>query len=214
MRHLLLIVALLSFWRACCQTPVKADTTFICSYVPDEVFLRMQGKSYKADCPVPREELRYLRLSYCDAKGQTQTGELLCNRVIADALVDIFRQLWKAGYRIERMQLIDDYDADDQRSMEANNTSGFNYRTISGTNEISKHGRGLAVDINPLYNPYIRGQHVEPKGGRKWAFGRNSRKDIPYKIDHNDLCYRLFLKYGFRWGGDWKSRKDYQHFEY
>ncbi|MBQ9559069.1 MAG: M15 family metallopeptidase [Bacteroidaceae bacterium] len=199
----------------CVQT--APDTVFASQPIPDTVFLRMKGKSYPDGCTVPRSELRYLRLSYCNAEGLTQTGEMVCNKAIAADLVDIFRQLWLAGYRIERMRLIDDYDADDQRSMEANNTSCFCYRTISGTQTLSKHAQGLAVDINTLYNPYIftrQGKtRIEPRGGRKWAYNRDKRTDIPYKIDHHDLCYRLFLAHGFRWGGDWRTAKDYQHFE-
>ncbi|MBR1788771.1 MAG: M15 family metallopeptidase [Bacteroidaceae bacterium] len=199
----------------CVQT--APDTVFASQPIPDTVFLRMKGKSYPDGCTVPRSELRYLRLSYCNAEGLTQTGEMVCNKAIAADLVDIFRQLWLAGYRIERMRLIDDYDADDQRSMEANNTSCFCYRTVSGTQTLSKHAQGLAVDINTLYNPYIftrQGKtRIEPRGGRKWAYNRDKRTDIPYKIDHHDLCYRLFLAHGFCWGGDWRTAKDYQHFE-
>ena len=192
---------------------VVADTLFVSQPVPDSIWQRMQGKSYKKGCPVAREELRYLQLSYCDAQGKTQQGEMVCNKSIAKDLVDIFRQLYLAKYPIQRMRLIDEYLADDQRSMEANNTSCFNYRTISGTQTVSKHGQGRAVDINPLYNPYVRNGRVEPKGGEKWAFRREQRKDIPMKIDPTDLCYRLFTAHGFRWGGSWRSCKDYQHFE-
>ncbi len=193
------------------------DTCFVSMPIPDSVFARMQGKSYATDCTVARSELRYLRLSYHDAEGTTRQGEMVCNKAIAADLVDIFRELWRAGYRIESMQLIDDYGADDQRSMAANNTSCFCFRYVSGTHTVSKHGRGLAVDVNPLYNPYVytrNGQtKVEPAQGQKYATNRASRSDIPYKIDHNDLCYQLFTKHGFRWGGDWKRSKDYQHFE-
>ena len=189
------------------------DTCFVISNLPDTIFQFMQGRSYPEGCPVPRSELRYLRLSYRDAHGVTRQGEVVCNKLIADDLVDIFRELWKNGYRIERMKLVDNYDADDQRSMEANNTSCFCYRTISGSKVISKHGQGMAIDINPLYNPYVKNNAVEPRSGRQWAFRRAQRKDIPYKIDRNDLCYKLFIKHGFKWGGNWKSCKDYQHFE-
>jgi len=209
-RGLCFTISLLIAWPTFAQ---RLDTCFQSHLIPDSIFHRMQGRSYKADCTVPRSELRYLQLSYVDAEGQTQQGEMVCNRLIANDLLDIFRQLWKAGYRIERMQLIDDYDADDQRSMEANNTSCFNFRNISGTSTISKHGRGMAIDVNPLYNPYVRNGRVEPTSGRKWAFNRERRKDIPYKIDSSDLCYKLFRKHGFQWGGNWRNSKDYQHFE-
>lgn len=205
---LMLMLFVLS--SASAQTP---DTCFIANPIPDSIFTRMQGRSYKEGCPIRRSDLCYLRLSHRDAKGKTRVGEMVCNKAVAQDLIDIFRELWKAGYRIERMQLIDEYDGDDQRSMEANNTSCFNYRTIAGSSTISKHGKGMAIDINPLYNPYVKGNRVEPNTGRKWAFRRGQRKDIPYKIDHNDLCYKLFQKHGFRWGGNWRYSKDYQHFE-
>lgn len=197
----------------CVQT--APDTVFASQPIPDTVFLRMKGKSYPDGCTVPRSELRYLRLSYCNAEGLTQTGEMVCNKAIAADLVDIFRQLWLAGYRIERMRLIDDYDADDQRSMEANNTSCFCYRTISGTQTLSKHAQGLAVDINTLYNPCYKDRpdgtrHVQPATAAKYC---DRSVSFPYKIDHQDLCYRLFTEAGFSWGGDWRSSKDFQHFE-
>ncbi|MBQ8051156.1 MAG: M15 family metallopeptidase [Bacteroidaceae bacterium] len=190
-----------------------ADTCFTASLVPDSVFRLMQGRSYPQGCPIARSELRLLRLSYRDEQGRTQQGEMVCNVQIAKDLIDIFRQLWLADYRLGRMRLIDHYEADDERSMADNNTSCFCYRTIAGSRTISKHGRGLAVDVNPLYNPYVKGTHVAPRAGRKWAFRRGERKDIPQKIDHQDLLYRLFRQHGFRWGGDWRYSKDYQHFE-
>ncbi len=193
------------------------DTCFTASPVPEAVANRMKGKSYPSGCPVPLSDLRYLSLSYRDAQGETRQGEMVCNKAIAGDLVDIFRQLWQAGYRIERMSLVDDYGADDQLSMRANNTSCFNFRYVSGTRTVSKHGKGMAVDINPLYNPYVytRGGEtkVEPKEGEPYARNREGRTDIPYMIGHSDLCYRLFKAHGFRWGGDWTHNKDHQHFE-
>ena len=163
--------------------------------------------------PIPHTELSLLSLSYCDREGKNQQGEMVCNQMIANDLIDIFRQLWKAGYRIERMELVDKYDGDDERSMSANNTSCYNNRTIAGTQTLSKHARGMAIDVNPLYNPCVKNGKVSPRDGKKWAYNRNQRNDIPYKIDHNDLCYKLFREHGFRWGGDWRTCKDYQHFE-
>ena len=190
-----------------------ADTCFTVNHLPDSVFHLMQGRSYPPGCPIARSELRYLQLSYRNARGETERGEMVCNRRIAADLVAIFRQLWTEGYRIERMQLIDRYEADDERSMEANNTSCFCYRPIAGSKTLSKHAQGLAIDINPLYNPYVKGNRVEPAAGRKWASRRASRHDIPYKIERGDRLYQLFRQRGFRWGGDWRYSKDYQHFE-
>lgn len=194
---------------------VGIEHCFTSHPITDELFRRMQGKSYKADCTVPREELRYLQVLHRDLSGQIRLGELVCNRAIAKDLLDIFRQLYEASYPIERMVLIDDYEADDERSMLANNCSAFNFRFIAGTKKLSNHSRGLAVDINPLYNPYVKQRadgslYVSPEAGRRYA-DRSATFD--YKITADDLCCRLFKEHGFEWGGDWTSLKDYQHFE-
>ena len=187
---------------------------FTSEEIPDEVFARMAGKSYKEDCTVPREDLRYLRISCVGADGSAYIGEMVAAADLAEDLLDIFRQLYEAGYPIERMQLIDDYDASDQASMEANNTTCFNFRQIAGSTKLSNHSLGRAVDINPLYNPYVKktghGTIYDPPMAEAYA---DRDKDFPYKIDHDDLCYQLFTAHGFTWGGDWNSVKDYQHFE-
>lgn len=186
---------------------------FSATAIPDSIWALMQGKSVPKNCTVGRNELRYLRVMHIGKDGKAHRGELICNKAIAQDLLDIFRELYKAKYPIERISLVDNYNADDNRSMEANNTSCFNFRTVPGTTTLSKHSRGMAIDINPLYNPFVRKSGVEPLSGKKYAYNRESRKDIPMKIDRSDLCYKLFIKHGFRWGGAWKSSKDYQHFE-
>lgn len=194
---------------------VTADA-FRVDTLSDDVFNRMKGKSYPEGCQLPRSELRLISVLHYDAEKRVQKGEMVCNKAIAHDLIDIFRQLYEARYPIERMTLIDDYDADDERSMAANNTSCFCYRQVTGSKHLSKHALGLAVDINPLYNPYVKrsadGKHdiVSPAAGAQYA---NRRKASPYKLEKQDLCYRLFLEHGFKWGGNWNSLKDYQHFE-
>ncbi len=192
----------------------EVSHTFYAEEISDEIFARMEGKSYPADCRVAREDLMYLHLLYKDINGDTHVGEMVCNRTIADRLVEIFRSLYEADYPIEHMSLIDDYDGDDDASMSANNTSCFNYRVVKGTDKISKHGYGLAVDINPRYNPYIHTLSgktvVEPENGLPYA---DRTGEFDYKIDEDDLAYKLFTEHGFTWGGSWKSVKDYQHFQ-
>lgn len=176
------------------------------------VLRRMQGKSYPRGCPVRLSDLRYVRIRHYNAAGKDLEGELVCHKDIAADLVSIFRELYRARYPIERVRLIDDYGADDHRSMAANNTSAFCYRRISGSKRLSNHSQGRAVDINPLYNPMVsqNGRAVSPPEGRAYA---NRSRSSAYKIVRGDLCYRLFRRHGFSWGGDWKSKKDYQHFE-
>ena len=183
--------------------------------IPDTIFALMQGRSYKRDCTVARSSLRYILCLHRDDGGRSIVGEMVVNKNIAADVVEIFRRLYEAGYPIERMRLIDYWDADDERAMTANNSSSFNFRFISHTKKVSKHGMGMAIDINPLYNPYtktLRGGKtiVEPAASRPYL---DRNRKFKYKITRGDLCYRLFRKYGFRWGGDWKTMKDYQHFE-
>lgn len=180
----------------------------------DDIKKRITGLSYKENCPIPYDDLRHVRILYINFKGNTSTGELICNKAIAQDLVEIFYELYQANYQIEQIRLVDEYNADDNLSMQDNNSSCFNYRTIAGTDKISMHGQGLAVDINPFFNPYVtyhNGQvQVAPTGAESYV---DRDKPFAYKIDENDLCYKLFIQHGFSWGGHWNSSKDYQHFE-
>ena len=166
---------------------------------------------------VSYDDLRYLNVLYYDFNGEVQTGELICNKGIAQDLVEIFYELYLNEYQIEKIRLIDEYDGDDTASMLDNNTSCFNYRVVDGTTSLSKHAIGCAIDINPFYNPYIvfnkdgSGEtYISPEGSEIYA---DRSQNFPYKIDENDLCYKLFKAHGFIWGGDWNSCKDYQHFQ-
>lgn len=178
--------------------------------IDDEIFDRIKGKSYKDNCNVPLDQLRYLTIAHYDGEGNVKQGELICNAMIAEDLLEIFQNLYAAEYPIERMELIDEYEADDRKSMQANNTSCFNFRKVAGSTKLSKHATGLAIDINPLYNPYVKGNYVSPEEGKPYA---DRSKEFEYKIDTDDLCYKEFIAHGFTWGGAWNSLKDYQHFE-
>ena len=161
------------------------------------------------------DDLCYLHLLHYDFDGNPAEGELICNKTIAQDLVEIFYELYRNEYRLERVQLIDEFDGDDIASMEANNTSCFNYRVVEGSTFLSKHALGLAIDINPLYNPYITygkdgSENISPATATDYA---DRSASFPYKIDENDLCYKLFTQHGFTWGGNWNSCKDYQHFQ-
>lgn len=190
------------------------DSQFYITEITDELFAKMQGKSYKDNCTVPRKDLRYIHVLHKDLDGETKEGEMVVNQFIAEDVLEILKELYKADYPIEKIRLIDEYDASDEMSMRDNNSSSFNFRFISYTTTVSKHGKGLAVDINTLYNPYVKmvngSLSVEPATAVEYT---DRNKDFRCKIDHNDLCYKLFTEHGFEWGGDWESAKDYQHFE-
>ncbi len=182
--------------------------------ISDEIFKRIEGKSYKSDCNIPLEDLKYLKLSYYGFDAETHVGEMIVNARIADDALHVFQELYEANYPIEKMELIDEFDADDIASMEANNTSAFNFRYIDGTTKYSNHAMGFAIDINPLYNPYVRNKNGEEDVLPVTAKGYADRStDCSYYIKKDDICYQIFTKYGFSWGGEWNNSKDYQHFE-
>ena len=208
-------------WQAGVVVTAKAvnaigeQNCFCALPLSDEVFNRMRGKSYPQNCNISRDELRYVKLLHKNINGQIVIGEMVVNKAIAADVVEIFRKLYKASYPIERMVLIDNYDADDERSMRDNNTSSFCYRQVKNTNKLSAHSRGMAVDVNTLYNPYYKDlkngtRMVQPSTASRYC---DRSKNFPYKITKGDLCYRLFIEKGFQWGGSWKSCKDFQHFE-
>lgn len=183
---------------------------FFSQPVPETVKTRMQGKSLPETAKIGFDELRYLTLYHYDFDGRIQQGEMVCNKAIAHDLLCIFRILFAEAYPIYSIRLVDDFDASDEASMQANNSSCFNYRTIAGSWRLSQHAFGLAVDINPLQNPCVKGSRIRPSTATDYVDRSN---DFPHKIDNNDLCKKTFESYGFRWGGRWRSVKDYQHFE-
>jgi hypothetical protein len=188
------------------------DAFFWVEPIPNEVFARMEGRSFGKECGIAREDLRFVRVLHADAEGRTLVGELVVNAAVADEVLDIFRQLYDARYPIRRMRLVDDYGADDYESCLDDNTSAFNWRTIAGTSQISNHALGLAIDINTYENPYyiVSSGYICPPDG--WDY-LNREADIPYMIHRGDLCHELFMSHGWSWGGDWGDPKDYQHFE-
>ena len=180
----------------------------------DEIKERITGLSYPADdkdCEISFDDLRYIKLKHYDFEGSVHSGELIVNKALADEVTKIFYELYKEKYPMTSVRLVDDFGqpGDDTLSMEANNTSAFCYRTVFGGGHLSRHSYGAAIDINPLYNPYLDNGRIAPLTGASYA---DRMKDFPGKIDHDDLTYKLLRKHGWEWGGDWRGDKDYQHF--
>ena len=180
-----------------------------------EIKQRITGMSYPADdsdAAITYDDLRYIRLRYYDFEGKEHSdGELIVNKKLAKEVTQIFYELFQAKYPFTSIRLVDDFGqpGDDTLSMEANNTSGFCYRQVTGSSTLSRHSLGAAIDINPLYNPYIDGDRVAPENGAQYV---DRTLGLPGMIDHDDLCYKLFIQHGWTWGGDWSGDKDYQHF--
>lgn len=181
----------------------------------DALKARISGFSYPAPpakCSVKHEELRYLRILYVDFEGVEHVGELIVHEQLAGEVLEIFAKLYDEKYPLTSVRLVDDFGepADDTKSMEADNTSSFCYRRVTGSKKLSRHSYGAAIDINPRENPYIRPDgSVSPSNAKPYVKRKN---DFPGKIDHNDFCYKTFRSYGWEWGGDFKGNKDYQHF--
>jgi poly-gamma-glutamate synthesis protein (capsule biosynthesis protein) len=170
--------------------------------------------SHHGGCPVALADLRYLRMTYMGFDGAAHTGEMVVHERHAGAVVDVFRRLYDARWPIERMRLVDDYHGDDERSMAANNTSGFNCRTVAGGDVVSAHAYGAAIDVNPLQNPYLTRSSVHPPAAVRFAAVDRSEKARvpPGVIRDGDVVVRAFARVGWQWGGRWPGPKDYQHF--
>jgi hypothetical protein len=189
-------------------TVENIDEYFYKVDITDDIFNRINGISFKENDIIKREDLCLVKIKHYNFLGQAMDGELIVNQDISEDIIYIFKELYKAKYPLEKVSLVDNYNAEDELSMEDNNTSAFNFRYIFGTNTLSKHSYGRAIDINPKYNPCI-----SIRDGVSTIEPVNGIMDTEYMIKKNDLCYNLFISRGFEWGGDWENPKDYQHFE-
>ena len=156
------------------------------------------------------DELRYLTVLHIGYDGCVHVGEVIVNAKVANEVLEIFKQLYKIQYPIEKMHVMSYYHGSDELSMEDNNSSAFNFREVTDGGKLSMHAYGLAIDLNPKVNPYIKNHVVLPANGQAYV---NRDQSVLGMIKKNDAVYQLFTSYGWTWGGDWSSLKDYQHFE-
>ena len=202
--------------------PPADENAMFCAYeIPrdGEVFERINGKSYRDNPDIALEELRYLKVVHYNFDHALQVGEIIVNSAIAEDVLGVFRELYEVEYEIESMRLIDDFWAgsghsSDGVSIDHNNTSAFCYRTITNGSSLSNHAYGCAIDINPQQNPYVYydGSSWTCSHSNAWQYMDRSCGD-PHVIVEGDVCYEIFAKYGFSWGGLWSDPIDYQHFE-
>jgi hypothetical protein len=167
--------------------------------------------SYRAGCPVGPAELRTVRLTYRGFDGRAHTGSLVVNRRATTDVTRVFRSLYAAGFPIRRMRPISHYRGSDDASMAADNTSAFNCRRAVGstTGSWSMHAYGLAVDVNPVENPYVLGGRPLPPGGGRFLDRADAR---PGMVVAGGVIVQAFASAGWRWGGEWSGSPDYQHF--
>jgi poly-gamma-glutamate synthesis protein (capsule biosynthesis protein) len=165
--------------------------------------------SWRPGCPVAISDLRVLGLSYWGFDGGVHTGQLMVNADVAQPAVQAFRLLFTAQFPIRRMELVETFGADDEQSMLADNTSGYNCRGVPGSTVWSQHAYGRAVDLNPFENPEVRNGAIDPPAAARYA--DRSLTEVGM-IHPNDAATRAFAAIGWSWGGDWTALKDYQHF--
>ena len=185
----------------------------------DAVYARIYGRSFVDNDDIALSDLRYMKVLHYNFDHQVQVGELIVNRELVPDFQEIFQELFEHEYEIQSMYLIDNYwtgdgASSDSASIEVNNTSAFCYRKVVGGSGLSNHALGCAIDINPQQNPYV----TYKNGVAQWSHDNaddyiDRDTGLPHVITHDDLCYQLFKAHGFDWGGDWKTMKDYQHFD-
>ena len=183
--------------------------------VPDHILSSMKSKNiWISECPVPITKLRFLNVLHYDFDNKLLPGQIIVHEKLSTNVISIFEELLKIKFPIKKISLIDNYDGNDELSMSDNNTSCFNYRSIANSEIISMHSYGLAIDINPVQNPYIIDPNLEnelkiwPDKGKLYLNRTNQRDGMVEPI------VSLVAKYGLTvWGGSWNAPLDYHHFQ-
>ena len=189
---------------------IEFEPIFTAEPLPDHIIDLITGVTFHENTPFGFDALTYLTITHADFNDESRIGHMIVAAEIGEEVLDIFRELYEIRFSIYQMRLIDYFDADDNLSLEANNSSAFNFRYIAGTTTISRHGFGMAIDINPIQNPYIRGTTILPPAGAAYLDRDNVR---PGMIVKGCPVYTAFISRGWIWGGNWTSPRDYHHFE-
>ena len=169
----------------------------------------VEKKIWQEACPIPLERLRRCQLRYVDFSGVVHDdGAMIVLDRVAEAVITVFQALLEQKFPIHSIAPIEQFDGDDEASMAANNSSSFNFREIMGTDTLSMHSYGLAIDINPLQNPYITDGKIYPPQGEPYLSREILRPGMVEPI------VPLLARHGFDvWGGHWTTPKDYHHFQ-
>ena len=167
--------------------------------------------TWKEGCPVPPEDLRYVTVTFWGFDGLSHTGELIVGAAWAEEIVGVFETAWDAGFPFEEMRIVTVADLDAEPTGDTNNTASFVCRAVTGGSRFSEHAYGLAIDINPFHNPYIRGDLILPELASSYL-NRDDLRTGMLTSDHPVVL--AFKDIGWSWGGDWNSLKDWHHFSH
>ena len=177
----------------------------------------MRGTTWKSGCPVPLEDLRLLRFNYHGFGGGIRRGPMVVHEDVAEDVLWVFRQLFDAGFAIKRVDLTKEFvpsqfqpTITSKRSV----TASFNCRPVitplGPSDSFSQHSYGMAIDINPVQNPYVTADGFVRNTEARRYLDRSKR--LPGMIHPNDVVVRSFTRIGWEWGGSWSGGKDYMHF--
>jgi hypothetical protein len=190
------------------RLPPPADGRYAATTaaVPADVLAR---STWRAGCPVAAADLRYLTMSFWGFDGRPHTGEMIVNARVAAGVTKVFGKLFAARFPIEEMRVTSRADLDAAPSGDGNNTNAFVCRPVVTQSQWSAHAFGLAIDVNPFCNPYVKGNLILPELASSYVDRRNARPGMVFPAD---VTVRAFAAIGWSWGGDWTSPRDLQHF--
>lgn len=186
--------------------PVAGEFTAAVGPVPHDVLAR---STWDPACPVTLDELRYITMTFWGFDDHAHLGEMIVNASVADEIVPVFERLYDARFPIEEMRVVDAPELDAPPTGDGNNTTAFVCRPTTLGDSWSEHAYGLAVDVNPFQNPYLRGDAVLPELASAYL---DRARDLPGMIAEGDVVTEAFARIGWGWGGTWTSLKDWMHF--
>lgn len=209
------LVACLDKVPSCVCDAVTSDTCYPqfaseVREIPHLMQEKMIQYTWNSECPVAMEDLRLLRVLHWTEMDSVVWGEIILSKTVVEQAQKVFERLYALHFPIHKMTPVDHYQGSDDDSMEDNNSSGFNCRKVSGTSRWSEHSYGESIDINPLWNPWIKGSKILPKEGKKFQDRENI---IPGMIHENAKdVLQAFAEQGWVWGSQKPGISDYQHF--
>ncbi|MCF7792075.1 MAG: M15 family metallopeptidase [Victivallales bacterium] len=205
---LVFICAVFSFGHLCAANTQEDEY----GPLPESIRKKITGKSWKEGCPVSMDQLSYLKVKYWGFDNKPHIGELIVNKAIAEDTVKVFKELFEVKYPIQSMKLPSYYVDHPDDPTRKNNTSAFYFRKdTQSPNKNSIHSYGIAIDLNPFYNPAIVAHgKVEPEGAEKYLNRKLKHKGM---IHEGDDVFMIMTKHGWAWGQYFKQGVDPMHFE-
>lgn len=172
----------------------------------------LAGRNWHPGCPIALDELREVTVRYVDFHGDVRSGPLIVARAVAGDVLWVFRRLFRQGFQIKRVAIPRRWRPPRPSDFETTHsvTAGFNCRPVTEGTSLSQHSYGWAIDINPLQNPYVRGDGSVLRRAARAYLDRS--QDLPGMIHPGDVVVRSFARIDWGWGGDWHTMKDYMHF--